>query len=211
MTKIFQLFSVAFLLIWASTCSATEGMLTYSGAPGYVDGTAGWSFEPTVNISVTSLGAFNEATLDNSPLLVGLWNASGSLLASVSVSSNDPVFDLSHYDSITPVTLLAGQRYYLGAYGNGGTTIVTGEDPLSDVGGFATTSPQIQSLNAVYSLTNGFSFPTTVDNDLGSAIVAANFQFTVVPEPSIIALTLLGGSAVVWRRLRNRKSVPVAQ
>jgi len=206
MAKIFQLFSVAFLLTCTFVCSGNEGILTFSGTGGYVNGTAGWSFDPTVNISVTSLGASDVSTFGSSPLLVGLWDQSGSLLASTTVSSNDPIVNLTHYDSITPVTLTAGQTYYLGAYAvNGGTTVVVGEDPPG-IGGFATTSSQIQLLTAVLSTNSGFSFPNTIAGDPGSALFGPNFQFTVVPEPSIAALAIVGGSALFSRSLIRRKN-----
>jgi hypothetical protein len=59
-------------------------------------------------------------------------------------------------------------------------------------------------LTAVDSI-GGFAFPNTVAGDAGSALLAPNFQFTVVPEPSLAGLAFLSGSAVVWRRLIRRK------
>jgi hypothetical protein len=46
---------------------------------------------------------------------VGLWNASGALLASASVTSTDPWFAGWRYKSVTPVTLAANTDYFIGA------------------------------------------------------------------------------------------------
>lgn len=192
---------VSVLLGVAATCSAYEGILTYSsaGLVGYVDGTAGWSFEPLTDISVTSLGCFDYVLTSNNqlPLSVGLWNQSGTLLTSTTVTSSDPLFNQSRYQSITPVTLMAGQTYYLGAYSSAGSIVFDAE--TSSLGGFATTSPQIQLGMAALS-TNGFSFPNTLQGDPGSALLAPNFQFSSVPEPSMAALGILGLGGFLKRK-----------
>ena len=197
----FQKLLVLALLTVAARASANEGILTFSsgGVVGYVDGTAGWSFEPLTAISVTSLGCFDYVLTSNNqlPLSVGLWNQSGTLLTSTTVTTSDPLFDQSRYQSITPVTLTAGQTYYLGAYSSAGSIVFDAE--TSSLGGFATTSPQIQLGMAALS-TNGFSFPNTLQGDPGSALLAPNFQFSSVPEPSFVALAILGLGSYLKRK-----------
>lgn len=208
MQGIFQKLLVSVLLAVAATCSANEGILTFSngGLVGYVDGTAGWSFEPLTDISVTSLGCFDYVLTSNNqlPLSVGLWDQSGTLLTSATVTTADPLFDQSRYQSITPVTLIAGQSYYLGAYSSAGSIVFDAE--TSSLGGFAITSPQIQLGMAALS-TNGFSFPNTLQGDPGSALLAPNFQFSSVPEPSFAALAILGLATICrWKQAAKRQT-----
>ena len=203
--KTLKVLTALALLVPATICSASEGILTYSiNDVGTIDGTAGWSFKPTTGISVTSLGVFQDVITSQSPLTVGLWAQNGTLLASATVTSSDPQFDLSVYQSITPVTLTAGLTYYLGAYSASGSIFdAPAENPP---GGSATTSPEIQLGTAVWA-TNGVStFPNTVVGPPGSAILVPNFEFSTVPEPAVGALLVLGGSILGWEGLRrNRK------
>jgi hypothetical protein len=176
------------------------------GVPGYVEGTGGWCFDSLTSISVTSLGAFDSTISDSaSPIEVGLWDHTGLLLASVTVTSNSTLVDVSRYESITPVTLTAGLTYYLGAYATTGTIIVTGES--SGVGGFATTSPQIQIGTDVYATNGGFTFPSIIDGDphSGAAIMGPNFEFSAVPEPAMAGLAFLGLAVFAFQARRAQK------
>jgi hypothetical protein len=58
----------------------------------------------------------------NSPVTVGLWNASGTtLLAMATVDNSDPAQAGGYrYASISPITLTAGTDYLIGAYVGGG-------------------------------------------------------------------------------------------
>jgi hypothetical protein len=137
-----------------------------------------------------------------SPLTVGLWAQDGTLLASATVTSSDPLVNQSVYQSITPVSLTAGATYYLGAYSLNGSFFMDVETPP---GGSAMTSPEIILGNSVWS-TNGIStFPDTIVGPSGSAILAPNFEYTV-PEPSVEAfLGLSGGAILVWQQARRTK------
>jgi hypothetical protein len=189
------------LLVPATICSASEGIFTYTvNNFGTINGTVGWDFRPTTDISVTSLGIFQEAMGSQSPLTVGLWDQNGSLLASASVTSSDPLFNQTLYQSITPVTLTSGTLYFLGAYSDTGLISTPYEVPP---GGSATTSPEIRLGGAVWN-TNGVAFPSDPVGPPGSAFLAPNFQYTV-PEPTVAALLVLGSSVVAWQGVRRIK------
>ncbi len=73
-------------------------------------------FKPTQTIKVTSLGYYDETQVG---LLaaheVGIFDSSGNLIADATVPSgaSPPLIDSIRYQSIAPVTLLAGHVYNL--------------------------------------------------------------------------------------------------
>jgi hypothetical protein len=166
-------------------------------------GTVGWTFQPTAGISVTSLGALTYA-LPSGSTDVGLWDASGTLLASVVVNSSSTLVDQSRYVAITPLLLTAGQTYYLGEYSAAGAiqSIAINPNEPSGPDGYATMGPYIQLEAAAYG-NPAFGFPTITEGAPGSAIVAPNFQFQPVPEPSELGLLGAGLIAVLAKRRRH--------
>jgi hypothetical protein len=189
-----------------SICPATEAMLSnVSSDGGYVDGTAGWTFSPTADISVTALGVLDYiyTAPNEGPISVGLWNQAGTMLTSSSVASNSFLLNSTRYESVTPTFLSAGLTYYIGAYAPGGTLIMSGEAPLN--GGSAVMAPEIQ-LGMAVSNPNAFGFPTTPVGDAGSALLAPNFQFVdAVPEPSSGAFFILGAALLAKNRMKRTK------
>ena len=164
-------------------------------------GPVGWTFQPTMDISVTALGTFNTLPLN---LEVGLWNASGALLASSTITASATPVNQSLYESIAPVTLDADQTYYIAAFSPSGAFQALALSPnFAPPDGIAVTSPDIQ-LGTIATENNGiFQFP---DNTTGappdSAIIAANFEFTPVPEPATFNLLGIGSLAFFARRRR---------
>ncbi len=198
-----------FTLLGASRSPATEAMLgDMNSIGGYVTGTGGWTFSPTVNISVTDLGAYDylfTSANDPSPISVGLWNANGTLLASSSVSFDSVLVNATRYEAVTPTFLSAGLTYYIGAYAPGGTIVLSGEDP--GMGGSVTMSPEINIGMAVYD-PGAYGFPTTSGGNQGSALIAPNFQFVdAVPEPSSGAFLILGLSLLANNKMQRTKRI----
>jgi len=200
----------------ANAQGSIEAMLNYAGTTpsggtpissaiyASFNGPMGWTFQPLVNINVTALGAFSYIVPGAGGVKVGLWDASGSLLASNTITTASTLDNQSRYKTVTPVLLTAGQTYYLAAYiplGQGSPIAVT---PSSEPYGYATMSSEIQLGMVAYSQNSGFSFPGTTDGYTGCAIIAPNFQYTVVPEPS--TLGLLGGGAGLWL-IRVRRQI----
>lgn len=202
------------LLAWkASAQGSLDAMLGYVGSsptnsvvysaissnPGT---TLGWTFQPTANIDVTALGAFSYVLQNPGNLEIGLWNASGTLLASSTISVTG-ISGTTVYQSITPLMLLAGQTYYLGACSPTASLYFYVVGPDSDSGGSATMSPEIQLGIAAYNTGSSFAFPGTTTGNPGDAIIAPNFQFQVVPEPSVSCL--LSSVTVILFAIRQRR------
>jgi hypothetical protein len=164
----------------------------------------GWTFQPQTDIDVTALGAFDYIVPATGVLDVGLWDASGTLLASGTVSAASTSINQSLYQSITPVMLTAGQTYYLAAYSPAESFpfYVVGPD-ANPSDGNATMSPEIQLGAAAYTPDAGFAFPSTTEGSSGDAIIAPNFQFEAVPEPSIFCL--LGSGTIILMAVRRRQ------
>lgn len=215
------------LLCWAFVLTATltvaaqgsmEAMLnfsltngaTYSAISSSVNRSLGWTFQPTVNLEVTALGAFDYILSGSEQIQVGLWNASGVLLASEIINASSTPNNQSLYQSITPALLTANQTYYLAAYlinspAGSFQFYVTGPD-VTDPNGYATMSPEIQLGSAAYTPSAGFAFPSTTEGSGGDAVVAPNFQFQAVPEPSTICP--LGIGMAGWLVLRRKVKSP---
>jgi hypothetical protein len=186
-----------------------EAMVNYVGGTSDVltpiysvqAGPVGWTFQPLTDINVTALGAWAYA-MPAGGLEVGLWNASGTLLASNTITSHSSAVNQSLYMGITPLMLLAGQTYYLGAYSPAGPFTCVAVDPNDPPNGYATMNSDIQ-LGTVASETNaGFAFPGITENVPDSAIVAPNFEFQPVPEPSVLASAGVSFLALLAMRRR---------
>jgi hypothetical protein len=211
------LFAIGSAALAASAQGSTEAMLNYAattpsdGNPVYssvfseINGPIGWTFQPVDNLEVTALGAFNYLVPGTGSLEVGLWNSSGVLLASETITDGNTLVDQSRYQTITAVPLEAGDTYYLAAYDPAGTPSAIVVTPGSAPNGYATMSEKIQLGEVAYSSGAGFEFPGTTDGTIGDAIIAPNFEYETVPEPS--APALLGGASValLWHRRRSVK------
>jgi hypothetical protein len=209
--KIQKVLALSCLFVSAITLKAGAQM---EAMPGYVvfnnpdftpvyaviNGPVGWTFQPLTDISVTALGMFDGLPAN---LEVGLWNSSGTLLVSETIDENIISFNQSRYESITPVALTAGQTYYLAAFSPSGEfQALTLSPNLVPPDGMAIMSPDIQ-LGSVATENNGvFQFPDNVQGVADSAIIAANFEFAVAPEPATLAIVGAGLSVLLAARRR---------
>src|ERR1051326_2525939 len=110
MARMRRMLPAAGLLIvsLALKSSASEAIYSYGftsiNIVGYVNGGAGFAFSPLTDISVTSLG-YNGSELAFEPCLISLLNASGGELASATITTGDPLFNQTRYQSISDLTL----------------------------------------------------------------------------------------------------------
>jgi hypothetical protein len=220
MKRISSIAALVFVIHTASAQGTFEAMLNYAGTaqPGgdpvssaiyaSINGPVGWTFKPTSTIKVTSLGVFDYLMPGQSNLRVGLWDAGGTLLASQNVTSASASIGQSHYESITPLLLAGGQTYYLAAYGASEQLLAVVVTPDIAPNGYATMSSEIQLGQVAYSSGTGFSFPGTTEGAAGYAIIAPNFQFQVIPEPSVMALLGLGIAGFLIARRGTKTSAP---
>jgi len=165
-----------------------------------VFGTGGWTFQPTVNVTVTDLGCTANAVADNGPTAVdiGLWNSAGVLLSSTPIQSTNVLINQTYYQSVTPVILTAGQTYHIGAYSPLGSILLN--LIVQNVDGSVTMAPQIQ-LGFAASADGGFASPTTPQGPNNSMFLGPNFRFfQSIPEPSSLALLTIGSLALLLRR-----------
>ncbi len=167
--------------------------------------TLGFEFSPTANNYVTSLGSFFPGGATDTHG-VTIWNTSGTVLATTTVTGNGTEgFD---YTAITPLLLLAGTDYVIGA-----TTL---SDDYADESTTYTVASGINYIGHVETQTAGVTpiFPGTnagTYSDFG-----ANFKFTpataATPEPASLTMLGLGAVSLVgygWRRKRKAAAATV--
>jgi hypothetical protein len=191
----------------AAHISATEAIFMYQSiSPGpttYIAGGAGFAFVPLTTLSVTSLG-FGGSGLAQETYEIELWNSSGTLLGAAPVSTGSPVLNQTHYASIAPLTLAAGQTYYLGVLGQLGAgwvgqTLVLPPAPASN--GTISVSPDITYLGGATSMAYNGGIPTSINPT--AFYINANFQYTVVPEPSLFGPGMACGVGLILARRRR--------
>ena len=152
-------------------------------------------FTPTTNSFATSLGFFTPTNLVGRGETVSLYDSVGALLAStfVTVAVNNP----GHYffQSITPILLLAGQKYtvvdFVGqnawAYG-----------PVSAAGA--------SFINDSYTYGPAPAYTTSTGGS-GPAYLGPNLTLGAVPEPTTWALMLTGFGMIGFSLRGRRKKI----
>lgn len=164
---------------------------------GITAATAGWSFQPLTNVSVTALGCFDEIVSNQpGPVWVGLWAADGTLLASNAVTTNSTLISRARYEPINPILLLTNETYYLGAFSPSGGMVIHAYSP-GNGSGYVNTAPEIQLGMAVGSTNSSFSFPGTAVGPSGSAILAPNFEFQDGIAPPVLNIAFTSNDVLI--------------
>lgn len=151
----------------------------------------GFEFQANTTLTVVALGAYNAPDIGwGGEQNVGLWDANGNLIASTLVNNTDTQQGDWYFNSITPVTLVAGENYIVGSQGG---TNYTGETPI-------TVSPYITYVEdrsftfAGASPLNPLTEPTFTQNLTSSSnagFFGGNLEFAT-PEPSSLLLLASG-------------------
>jgi hypothetical protein len=199
MKALFCLFILAVAL--AAKAQGTVALQSYAANyGGYSLGTAGWSFQPLTNVSITALGCFEYVVTNQpGPLLVGLWAADGTLLASTTVTTNSTSISAARYEFIDPVLLSTNETYYLGAFATSGSMIVNAFVPIGpfDEPGYAVMAPEIEIGMAISSTNMSFEFPGMAIGPSDSAILAPNFQFQDGTVPPVLSIVPAGNNVLI--------------
>jgi hypothetical protein len=135
---------------------------------------------------------------------VGLWDASGTLLASASVSATSPSIGNWSYTLITPIVLTAGDDYYVGAFDEQ-TNYTT------NVEGFSVDA-RINYLNNARAVSTDLTFPSGIASTtlVPSGYFGGNviLEVAAVPEPSTWAMMILGFCGVGFMAYRRKQNGP---
>jgi hypothetical protein len=159
----------------------------------------GMVFTVNSNTEATALGFYDIPDLTDSED-VGLYDSSGDLLASVTVSRFSPLTGGYHFLPIAPVALIAGDTYTVDAQVN---------DNPWQYGTLAPTPPQITFDNNSYLYSSSLAFPTNTGGS-GPAYFGPNLIIGA-PEPTSWALMLMGfGALGATMRIARRKSAVAA-
>ncbi|MDR3459667.1 MAG: hypothetical protein P4N60_19735 [Verrucomicrobiae bacterium] len=159
------------------------------------DATVGWTFSPSENVLVSSLGWLG-GTNSTSGVMLGLWAGDGTLLRSATIDNDGQMINGSAYEAINPIILPANEVFVVAASRPG---------QILNFIGFpnSPTTNSINYINAAFSsVGSGFTFPTTTSNDQGF-LPATTFLFQAVPEPGELVLGALGMVLLGLRHLKN--------
>jgi hypothetical protein len=176
----------------------------------------GWEFSPTTAIDVTALG-FYDATLTGGSIglgnctgcgEVGIYNSSGTLLASTLVTTAGSLVADFYYETIPTLALSAGQDYFIVA--ETGNADYTGSTNTGFTSGFAV-SPDIGFIEDAYIASSTLAFPNLTEGITaaeGGGIFGPNFEETkATPEPSTFLLIGAGMLFLLARYARPRRKL----
>jgi hypothetical protein len=166
----------------------------------------GYEFFTNSAVQVNALGFFDDSTVGGPGLsqshAAGIYDASGNLLVSTTVTPTSPLIGHFRYASIPGVTLPAGRDFFVVAE--------TGADRYTfETVGF-TVNPSITFLEDAFISSPVLAFPTNSDGLTaadGGGFFGANFLLSPVgiPEPASLALFGLATLVATCARWRHRQ------
>ncbi len=198
----YLLSSVALAIAWTAGAQGTSegiaGHFNSSPAVTFINGTAGWTFQPTDFIRVTDLGCFNDVFRKNSSLAaiqVGLWTSAGSLLSSNLVTRPGDLTSENSFVPVSGVDLTAGEVYHIGAYSS--LIDLSVEVCGGGAGGSVTMGTNLLLRAAAQNTDpSGLRFPAELGAAGNAAYLYPNFRYEGrIPEPA--SGLLLGLAALI--------------
>jgi hypothetical protein len=200
----------ASMMLVAEPAMATNAVTSFTGGTNFAffssDETVGWVFSTANNIVVTSLGwnvAINGPNGSDSSHQVGIWNNSGTLLGSATVTAGGATDGIWRFTGVSPIALSAGQ-YFIG----GRDTQGDGDDYVTSVSNLTLAAGLTFLGSAVSANGSGFAFPGSINSVTTGGRFGPNFQFRdaggAVPEPSSWAM-LIAGFGLVGAVARRRR------
>lgn len=164
-------------------------------------GTAAYEFTTGSGITLRSLGVWASSgeTLFSSHT-VGIWDATSQTLLRSAVIQPNTSFKFGEfwYVNITPLTLLSGHEYVIGAsYADNDFDFARGNATT------VSTTLGVSFGDALLSNGTGFEFPGINVSGANLGFYGANAMTTVVPEPATIAL-VTGLALVLFSIVRKR-------
>lgn len=199
-TKRSCLLASAFAFALAFTGKADIAFTPNSPAPFTTDGpvTVGSVFTPSVNITVTALGFYDDGgTYPVTGALVGIYNSGGTLLESTTVTAGANESNGYAFATVAPLVLSAGQTY----------TVASNDIPTGYSYNYTSppgVNPNISFVDSTYTYGVGLNYPTTHYLEV---YYGPNFEFnTGVPEPGLYGVLALGLTGLVTAVLRRRRA-----
>jgi hypothetical protein len=160
-------------------------------AGGFNNGTMGWAFSSSQNITVNDLGwllgDFPPSSTEG--ISIGLWSADGTLLRSTIFDNNSVTTNGNLYEAIIPLLIPAGSTFIIGIGTTGNVSF--GSPPPSFL------QQTISFVGNAYLFGSGFTFPTVQPSGDSNMVFGATFLFQPVPEPSVLAVGALGALGAV--------------
>ena len=159
----------------------------------------GMVFTPNANITVNALGFFDGPGVTAGES-VGIYDASGNLLAQTTVSLSDTLTDSYLWHSITPIVLDSGLQYTVDAF--------TGNNPWA-WNSVPIVNPLINYTGQTYDYTTaGLTFPQSTSGHAADAYYGPSFSIVSrtasVPDGGLTALLLgtsFAGLSCIRRKL----------
>lgn len=187
--------AVALLLGLGSAALKADTLgIDFTGTPTPVQTSVfnvGWVFTVNDNITLTGLGAYDNGSLANFPQdqQVGLWDSSGSLIASAYIGSDQGSVQIGYwgFTAIAGVSLIAGDSYTVGSQGGGPATWSQPTEVDSNIT-YDSAEYWVTGTNnsPLVEPTNATALPANAAGDFGG-----NIEFTTgasTPEPATMML-----------------------
>jgi hypothetical protein len=165
----------------------------------------GWSFQVLgSDLDVASVGVFDDQNGLQDAHEVGIWDSSQTLLVDVTApaGTSGTLIDGYRYIDISPITLTAGDTYFIAAFYPAKFSTTAPQDHV--LANSSQTYDGVEFLNSVQTL-QGTGIPFGFPNQnaaVNEGVFGPNFQFTTAvtatPEPSTVcaagaAMLLLAG------------------